>query len=126
ELRDYKFHCLNGEPRMLVIMSNRYSKDGKHNFNAFDMDFKPLKTHFGGNGYSPSDEDFKRPVCFEEMKVLARKLSSGIPFVRVDFYCIRGKIYFGELTFYPTSGLDNQSSDEWDLEFGSRLDLKLA
>lgn len=120
ELRDYKFHCMNGEPKMMVLMSNRYTA---HNFNAFDMNFRQLETHFSGSEYGSSDEDFKCPVCFDEMKRIARILSEGIPFVRVDFYVVNGRLYFGELTFYPTSGLDNQSSDEWDLKFGSLLTL---
>ena len=36
----------------------------------------------------------------------AEKLSKDIPFVRVDFYEINNKVYFGELTFYPAAGME--------------------
>ncbi len=60
---------------------------------------------------------------YELMKGLARKLSKDIPFVRVDFYENNGKVYFGELTFYPASGFSKFEPDEWDYKLGSWLML---
>lgn len=61
-----------------------------------------------------------KPRIFQEMKlVAAKKLSSGMPHVRVDLYGINGKVYFGELTFYDSSGLDNHNSNVVNLEWGS-------
>ena len=54
---------------------------------------------------------------------LAQKLSNGIPFVRVDFYSVNGKIYFGELTFFPDSGFGRFTNSYQDAEMGSWLDL---
>jgi hypothetical protein len=58
------------------------------------------------------------------MKELAMKISSGIPFVRVDFYDIKGKVYFGEMTFFPGNGMYYQ--DDWDYKMGDLLDLSLV
>lgn len=54
---------------------------------------------------------------------IARKLSSGLPFVRVDLYNVHGKIYFGELTFFPQCGFDSNLLKETDLLFGEKIDL---
>lgn len=118
ELRDYKFFCFNGVPKVMLLASNRYTA---HNFNYYDMDFNKLPiTSVAG---SQSSEELKRPDTFEEMKAIASKLSNGFPHVRVDLYSCEGKVYFGEMTFFDSSGYDNMSSDEWDLKFGSWMVL---
>ena len=59
---------------------------------------------------------------------IAKKLSvaSGAPFLRVDLYNANGKIYFGELTFYPDCGLDNNRLPETDLYFGGLVKLPIV
>ena len=56
---------------------------------------------------------------------LAEILSKDIPFLRVDFYNINGKIYFGELTFFPYSGFGTFTDEKWDYKLGELIDLKL-
>lgn len=104
---------------MVLIASNRFTT---HNFNYFDMDFQPLAiTSVDG---TPIDYDLiTKPKAFEEMKNVARTLSNGIPLVRVDLYEVSGKVYFGELTFFDSSGYDNLNSDEVDLQWGSWISL---
>ena len=63
------------------------------------------------------------PPNFQTMVDLARKLSKGKTFLRVDFYNIVGKIYFGELTFFPASGTRHFSPIKWDLKVGDMLDI---
>ena len=60
---------------------------------------------------------------FDLMIDLCKKLSAGIPFLRVDLYEINGKVYFGELTFYPGSGFTPLEPKEWDDKIGSWLVL---
>ena len=55
---------------------------------------------------------------------IASELSKGIPFLRVDLYNSSGKIYFGELTFFPDSGWDPNRLPEIDLYFGDLVDLE--
>ena len=118
ELRDYKFYCFNGEPKVMLLASNRFTD---HNFTYFDMDFNrlPISSRDG----KTSCEELKKPVNFEEMKSIARKLSQGLPHVRVDLYSCNHRIYFGELTFFDGSGYDDMESQEWDLKFGTWLQL---
>lgn len=52
------------------------------------------------------------------MKQVAKKLSEDSKFVRVDLYDVDGKIYFGELTFTPSSGLGKFYPDKYDYKLG--------
>lgn len=118
DVPDYKFYCFNGEPKVLLIASNRFTA---HNFDYFDMEFKklPITSSYGGN----SEVAFAKPTRFEEMKAIASTLSKGIPHVRVDLYFSCKKVYFGELTFFDSSGFDNLSSESLDREWGDWIHL---
>lgn len=118
ELKDYKFFCFNGIPRMLLIVSGR-GGDQRQDF--YDMNFNLLPVHRKEHPNS----GVKRipPKNFDVMQNLAEKLSKGIPHVRVDFYNINGKIYFGELTFFSGGGDTRFVPDEWDYIIGDWLKL---
>lgn len=120
ELRDYKFFCFNGEVKALFIASDRQEKDAETKFDFFDTEFNRLPFT---NGHPNSAILPKRPERFEEMKLLASKLSKGIPHLRVDFYEVNGRVYFGELTFSHWSGFVPFEPEEWDYTFGSWIEL---
>ena len=117
ELKDYKFFCFNGEPKMMFIATDRGS-DTKFDF--YDMEFNHLPFT---NGHPNANKQIKKPKNYSTMLALSAKLSFGIPNVRVDFYNINGKIYFGELTFFHWSGLVPFEPEEWDYKLGSWLKL---
>jgi len=119
ELEDYKFMCFDGKVKCSFTCTERYSKDGlKVTF--FDLDWKkmPFERH-----YPASDKEIKKPLNYECMIKLSEKLSKDIPFVRVDFYEVNGRIYFGELTFFPGSGYEEFEPEEWDEKLGNMLEL---
>lgn len=120
ELRDYKFFCFDGEPKFLFMASGRMGHDTL-TFDFLDMDYNrfPVK-----NGHPNSKTIPQKPQNFDEMVKVARKLAQGETFVRVDLYNIRGKIYFGEYTFFHNSGFVAFDPDEWDMKFGSFINLK--
>lgn len=60
----------------------------------------------------PEGELLAKPDGFEEMLTLSQSLSESFPHVRVDWYCIEGKPFFGELTFYTGGGFDPFHSKE--------------
>ena len=64
-----------------------------------------------------------KPEHYDLMCDFARKLSKDIPFVRCDFYEINNKVYFGELTFFPASGLEGFAPAEWDKTLGGWIEL---
>lgn len=120
DMRDYKLFCFNGVPRITLVCSERFTKDGlKEDF--YDESWNHLNvqrlTH--GNTILP----IERPKQYELMKKLATKLSEKMPFARIDFYEINEKVYFGEITFYPASGFEGFKPDEWDLKLGEWLKL---
>jgi hypothetical protein len=120
ELRDYKFFCFGGVPKLIFIASDRQKAGEETKFDFFDMDFNHLPFT---NGHPNAAVPPAKPAMFEKMKELAAKLSSGIPHVRVDFYEVDGRIYFGEMTFYHWSGMVPFDPEEWDYTLGSWITL---
>ncbi len=116
ELRDYKFWCFNGEPKVMYCTNK--ASDVFENF--YDMNFNPLDIN---HGFRRNVPEFEKPEAFELMKSLATKLSKDIPFVRVDFFYVDGKVYFGEFTFYDWAGFRPFESKEWDLKLGGWIKL---
>ena len=120
ELRDYKFFCFDGEPKILFVASER-QKDGEETkFDFFDMDYNHLPFT---NGHPNADIVPEKPEKFEEMKLLAAKLSAGIPHVRVDLYEVDGHVYFGEMTYSHWGGTTPFEPEEWDYKLGSWITL---
>mgnify|MGYP004606237925 CR=1 FL=1 len=120
ELRDYKFLCFHGVPKIMFIASERQSIVEETKFDFFDMDFKHLEIK---NGHPMANIPPEKPRNFDLMKKLAEKLSKDIPHVRVDFYEVNGKVYFGELTFTHWSGLVPFEPEKWDHILGEWIDL---
>ena len=120
ELKDYKWFCFDGKARCLFIASDRQKKDVDTKFDFFDTNFVHLPFT---NGHPNSTGVIEKPKSFEKMKELAEKLSQGYPHLRVDFYDIKGHLYFGEFTLYHWSGLVPFEPETWDYTFGSWLNL---
>lgn len=118
ELRDYKFFCFDGEPKVMFIASDRASDHVK--FDYYDLKFNHLDIK---QKYPHAQEALRKPVTFEKMIDFSKILSKGFPHVRVDFYEVNGHLYFGELTFYHFSGFMPFEPDRWDKVFGDWLKL---
>ena len=117
ELNDYKIFCFNGEPTILFVASDRANNVC---FDYYDMELNHLDLKQGGDNYHG---EVKLPKHFDEMKELAAKVSKGIPHVRADFYEINDKVYFGELTFFDSSGFAKFTPEEWDSKLGSLINI---
>lgn len=118
-LNDYKIFCFNGEPKFTLVCSNR---DGNNkNTDFYDNDWNLLP--FTRETHNNSKTGIEKPAKFKDMLRIAKKLSSGIPFIRVDLYLIEGRIYFGELTFFPSAGFEGFNPPEWDKKIGQMLIL---
>lgn len=114
DLKDYKFFCFGGMAKCYKVDFDRFKE---HHANYFDMDGNLLP--FGEKICPPLfDRKLNTPRNVEVMHQLAEKLSSQVSFLRVDFYDVDGNTYFGELTFYPASGLGQFTSDEWNQKLG--------
>ena len=117
-LTDYKFYCFDGIPRVVMINSDRGSKTTKADY--FDMDYNLLDFTWG---YPHADKIPDKPINFELMKDLAKKLSQNLKHIRIDFYEVNGKVYFGELTFYDGSGFQPIIPKEWDYKLGGFISV---
>lgn len=120
DLRDYKFYCFNGKPEFLYL-SEALADHSKARISFVSMDWE--KMPFKRNDYANFEVLPERPVNFDLMIELCNKLSANIPFLRVDLYEINGKVYFGELTFFPGSGFTPLVPEEWDYKIGEWLEL---
>ena len=118
-IKDFKFFCFDGEPRIMLMVNGRQTV--KHE-DYFDMDFNWLHIQ---NGWTESEVCPEKPVCFEQMKEMAAKLSKGMRTVRMDFYEIDGKPYFGEFTFFNGGGFEVFKPEEWELRMGSWVNLPI-
>lgn len=117
ELIDYKFFCFHGQPKILLVVTNR--GDNKR-FSFFDMNFSPLPIE---TGVESAEIEINRPDNFNKMVEIAKQLSKDIIHVRIDLYNIEGKILFGEYTFHHGGGVDRFSSDKWNIKVGEMIYL---
>ena len=118
-INDYKIFCYDGKPEYVICISDRYSDQCNHL--VYDTDWN--KVHVVSEG-ARIEEDAPRPENLEEMLEIAAKLSEDFPFARVDLYSLSGKVYFGEITFYPWSGYMEFEPDEFDFVLGEKLTLR--
>lgn len=123
ELRDYKFFCFDGKFKILFIATDRQKQGDDTKFDFFDEKFTHLPFT---NGHPNAIIPPKKPECFDEMVRLAEKLSEGIPQVRIDFYEVDGKVFFGEMTFFHWSGMVPFNPPEWDRKLGDWIVLDRA
>lgn len=121
-LIDYKISCFNGEPKFISVFSDRAIGTHKVNEMLYDMDWNPHPEWYDERNPNLSESRLmQRPQCWEEMKDIARKLSSGFKYCRVDLYVINDHPIFGELTFTP--GLNTYYSSSFSEELGNLIKL---
>lgn len=122
DLSDYKFYCFNGEPQYCQVIRGRSTKE---TIDFYDLDWK----HMPFVGLNPKVYNgttmVPKPSCLDEMLCICKKLCHNIPFLRIDLYLIQGKIYFGEITFFPSSGFGRFAPEEWDKKLGDLIQLPI-
>jgi hypothetical protein len=120
DLPDYKFFCFHGTPVFCQVIKNRSKKE---TIDFYDVNWE----HQPFIGLNPkavhSTEKQQCPSNYKHMLEIARSLSANIPFARVDLYDIKGRIYFGEITFYPNSGFGSFSPDIWNYTLGEMIKI---
>lgn len=119
---DYKIWCFNGKVDSIWTCTNRVK--GSTEVALFDREwnYRPEASVFNEH-YREQKHLTPRPVCLEEMISVAERLSQPFPCVRVDLYVIRGKVFFGELTFTSLGGTMNFYTDAELLRMGQKIDL---
>ena len=119
---DYKVYCFNGEPKFILLCEGR-DKGGHPKFYFFDENWNLARINKDSKN-APEGFTYPKPPCLDKLLRSARTLSAPFEFVRADFYVLGDKVYFGELTFTPAGGMDNNRLPETNLLFGSMLKLE--
>ncbi len=104
---DYKFYVFGGKVAFVQVHVDRATH---HRWRLFDLEWNCLSLR--------NCDIIEPPASLHAMIEAAQTLANGIDFVRVDFYEIDGKPLFGEMTFYPGSGLDPFDPPEIDAIMG--------
>ncbi len=116
-LLDYKFFCFNGEPVYVAVDFDRFTYHTQFFYNLA-WERQPFV-----QGFPMPDRDASRPSELDEMVYVARKLSTGIPFCRIDLYNFSHTVLFGEITFYPHGGFQKVLPIKYELELGKLIRL---
>ena len=122
DLSDYKWYCFNGEPKYCQLIQGRTTHK---TIDFYDLDWNHQEfvglNPFVGQALKLAE----RPKKLDVQISIARKLSKGIPFVRVDLYEVGSQVYFGEMTFYPMSGLGSFRPEQYNELLGALITLPL-
>ena len=118
-LVDYKIHCFNGKARLILVCLDRETSDGVKKV-FYDENWNKLRLK---RPNISNECQVEQPRNLGQMITLAEVLAEDIPFVRVDFYEINEKLYFGEMTFFPGGGMTPFDPKEYDLLLGNYIDL---
>lgn len=118
---DYKFMCFNGEPKLIQVHHGRGTPE--YSLTYYSPEWK--KTEIKRIDAPSTEIECARPVRLNEMLDVARQLSMNTYYARIDLYYESGHIYFGEITYYPTSGYSTFDDDETDAYLGSLIKLPM-
>lgn len=119
-LIDYKLFCFNGQPHYIYVSQN--VPGAKRTLSAFlDLNWQLMLFKKKNDSFAHTCPP--KPKRLEELTKIASILAKELPFVRVDLYEINNKVFFSELTFYPSSGMQPYEPIEWDKKLGDLLVL---
>lgn len=123
QLTDYKFYCFDGDADSVLVCIGRQEGHTKYYF--FDKGWKLCPYNSYAIEAGP-DFTLPRPIHITQLFEMASRLSKGFPCLRVDFYEVGGRVYFGEYTFYPASGYHPAWLPGTDEHFGEKINLSLC
>ena len=113
QLYDYKVFCFDGVPHCIYVATDHFPGQLSH-ISFYDLDWNRLEVRYGEH----PNCDVERPKHLDEMLSLARTLSKGFPFLRVDFFEVGDKLYVAELTLYPGGGKTPYHPERFNQELG--------
>lgn len=118
---DYKVMCFSGEAKLIQVHFNRFSKS--HACDYYDINWIKSNISKMNKGVPNSNAIIPRPVFLEEMITLSEKIAKDMYHVRVDWYIVRNKLYFGEITFYSASGFSDFDKEDDNILLGSWINI---
>lgn len=112
-LRELNIFVFHGEFKILHTDMGRFRQYFAEVF--YDRDWEPLDISNGG----PRGAVEPRPKNFDDMVRAAEALAAGYEFMRVDLANVDGELWFGELTPYPSGGMDPFTPESVDIQMGA-------
>ncbi len=110
-LYDYRFHICDSKTIFIQVANALHTQN-----NLFDIHWNLLPiTYFNPQSKYP----IAKPCNLENMLAIASQIAQTIDYIRVDLFCVDGKIFVGELTFTPNGGTAKFEPNKWDKEFGA-------
>ena len=103
---DYKVFVFGGTARFIQV---HVARDHDHRWSQFDRDWRQI---------SDGSDDLAAPARLGEMLKAAEQLAGDRDHLRVDFYEVEGRLWFGETCLFPGSGLDRFNPVTLDETFG--------
>ena len=120
QLFDYKFFCFNGEPYCIYTAVEHFSEKGS-TITFYDLNWKKMDVQYGNHEVG----DLPKPIHYDEMLNISKKLSKGFPFLRVDFFDTEEKVFLAELTLYPGGGTTLYQPESFNKELGNLFVLPI-
>ena len=118
---DYKLHFIEGK---LVFIYCSIDREGDNYRQIYDPEWNLLNFTWDGNGKPPvKNKPIQKPLSFDKMHEFGKVIAKGMHYIRVDFYDVDGKLYFGEITLYHGGGFDKFVPSENDLKYGKMIHL---
>jgi hypothetical protein len=123
---DHKIRCIDGKAQYDMVCYDRSLESGsggsKTIYDLYDIhSWQPMRQYLADKGVKY--RNVPRPQNLERMIEIAEIIGKGYPQVRVDLYNVKGKIYFGEMTFFAFSGMNNHFTMEFQRMIGDRIQL---
>lgn len=120
DLLDYKWFCFNGEPKYCQVIQNRTTDES---IDFFDINWNHQEFIGLNPKAHPATYPVSRPKHLDTQIRIARKLSTDIPYSRIDLYEVGEMTYFGEITFYPLSGMGKFFPEKYNEILGQMIIL---
>lgn len=118
---DYKVLCFNGKAKLIEVHLNRFGE--QHECDNYDMNWEKTNISQKCVGLPNSSQLIPKPVVFDQMISMSEALAGATRHVRIDWYIVENKLYFGEITFYDASGFSDFDREEDDYLLGSWISL---
>lgn len=120
QLFDYKFFCFDGKPYCIYTAVEHFSEKGS-TITFYDLNWEKMDVQYGNHEVG----DLPKPMHYEEMLAISKKLSKEFPFLRVDFFDTKDKLLLAELTLYPGGGNTPYKPNSFNETLGEHFKLPL-
>lgn len=119
---DYKVFYIGDEPQFVYVSYDRKGADDRC---TYDVNWKRLPfVWVDHHEENMNTSDVPRPDSLDDMLKYGAAVAKHFKCVRMDFFDVDGKMYFGEVTPFHSGGYSKFYPAEYDLIYGQKIKLK--